>query len=103
MLMRFIEYLLSFVYFLCGREPPRRHTAPKSRCWQPPSVWGTVFNCVDALGLSDFQLSLQYAPRNQEIGPQFCELSVNNKRASPNKVQAGSLRNDIGCDRILYY
>ena len=37
------------------------------------------------------------------MGPRFCELSVNNKRAGPNEVQAGSLRNDIGCDRILYY
>ena len=37
-----------------------------------------------------FTCHLYYAPLKGKSGPKFCELSVNNKRAGPNKVQASS-------------
>ncbi len=72
MLMRFIEipsFLRKFLYGY-GREPPLRGIPPpKAAADSRFLCLETIFDCVGVLGLSDFQLSLQYAPRNQEMGP----------------------------------
>ena len=50
-----------------------------------------------------FTCHLYYAPLKGKSGPKFCELSVNNKRAGPNEVQASSLQKDIRYGRIQYH
>lgn len=42
-----------------------------------------------------FTCHLYYAPLKGKSGPKFCELSVNNKKAGPNEVQASSLQKKI--------